>query len=133
MNNRISIERYALKLAKVAALRSEDPFVKVGCCTIRKDKSIGSLGYNGAPSGIEINWENRKKRRKRVLHAEVNALRYIKPGECILIATTLLPCSSCVQMIAAYGIKKIVYSEIYELDKTALQLCKEWGITLAKL
>tara|TARA_R100001163_G_scaffold59465_1_gene48234 strand:- start:2479 stop:2895 length:417 start_codon:yes stop_codon:yes gene_type:complete len=133
IKKKIHIFKYAIELAKIAALRSEDPYVKVGCCVLRKDKSVAGLGYNGAPSGIEIDWSDRDKRRKRVLHAEVNALRYVKPNECDIIACTLLPCKSCIQMIAAYNIKKIIYKDIYLLDKSAIELCKEWNIKLIKI
>jgi dCMP deaminase len=133
MKKRININNYALELAKVAALRSEDPYVKVGCCIIRHDKSVASLGYNGAPAGIELDWSDRKKRRTKVLHAEVNALRYIKPGEAALLACTLLPCNSCIKMITAYNIKTIVYKDIYKLDQSAIKLCKEWNINLIQI
>ncbi len=129
---RDSWEQYALKLAHVASGRSDDPYVKVGACILRHDKSVAGLGYNGPPSGIEIDWSNRDERRKRIVHAEVNALRYLQPNEGWLLATTLLPCRSCLQMIASYGIKKIVYSEVYTRDDVSLELCKEWGIELIK-
>ena len=132
-NKRLKLEEYALELAKVASLRSEDPFQKVGACIVRFDKSIAGLGYNGAPSGIEIDWSDRNERRKRVLHAEVNALKYTEPNESMMIACTLLPCRFCVQMIAAYNIKKIIYKDIYLLDKTAIELCKEWNIELIQV
>ena len=131
--NKIDIYTYSMELAKIAALRSEDPYVKVGCCVLRKDKSVAGLGYNGAPSGIEIDWTNRDNRRKRVLHAEVNALRYVKPNECQLIACTLLPCRSCMQMIAAYNIKIVLYKEVYKKDEAATILCKEWRIELIQV
>tara|TARA_R110002020_G_scaffold462154_1_gene681548 strand:- start:38 stop:514 length:477 start_codon:yes stop_codon:yes gene_type:complete len=132
INKRDSWEQYALKLAHVASGRSDDPYVKVGACILRHDKSVAGLGYNGPPSGIEIDWSNRDERRKRIVHAEVNALRYLQPNEGWLLATTLLPCRSCLQMIASYGIKKIVYSEVYTRDDVSLELCKEWGIELIK-
>ena len=62
---RLDWEEYALELARVAALRSEDPFMKVGACVLRHDNSVAGLGYNGAPPGIEIDWSNRDERRKR--------------------------------------------------------------------
>ena len=99
---RIDWERYALSLAKVAALRSEDPFVKVGACVLRHDNSVASLGYNGAPPKINIDWSDRDERRRRVIHAEANALRYVKPQECRLLACTLLPCNDCLKLISSY-------------------------------
>ena len=69
---RLSWEDTAINLAfQIADYRSEDPYVQVGAVAVKKDKSI-ILGYNGAPSGIEIDWSNRDERRKRVLHAEAN-------------------------------------------------------------
>jgi len=127
---RISWKKYALELAKVASQRSEDPFVKVGACALRKDNTVAGLGYNGAPTGVEIDWENRDDRRKRVIHAEVNALRYAKPGECKLIATTLLPCNECLKLISAYGIESVIFDEVYQKDYSSLDLAKEFNIEL---
>lgn len=129
-NPRPSWEEYALILAAAASVRSEDPFVKVGACALRYDKSVAALGYNGAPKGVEINWDNREERLKRVVHAEVNCLSYCKPGEVELLATTLLPCSSCLTIIAAYGIKKVIFSSIYKRDDSSISLSKEFGIVL---
>jgi dCMP deaminase len=127
---RIPWKKYALELAKVASQRSEDPFVRVGACVLRKDNTVAGLGYNGAPTGVEINWEDRDDRRKRVIHAEVNALRYAKPGECSLLACTLLPCNECLRMISAYGIDVVVFDEIYQNDYSSLELAKEFNINL---
>ncbi len=130
---RIDWPEYALSLARVASLRSEDPYTKVGACVLRNDNSVGGLGYNGAPPGIDINWSNRDERRKRVVHAEVNALRYVKPGESQLLACTHLPCNECLRMIASYGIKKVFFGEEYERDTSSLELSKEFGIDLVSL
>ena len=130
---RISWKKYALELAKVASQRSEDPFVKVGAGALRKHNTGAGLGYNGAPAGVEIDWENRDDRRKRVVHAEVNALRYAQPGECKLIATTLLPCNECLRMISAYGIEVVIFDEIYQRDYSSLNLAKEFNINLLSI
>ena len=129
-NNRLSWEEYALAIAKVASQRSEDPFQKVGACALRHDNSVCGVGYNGAPKDIEIDWKDRDERRKRVVHAEVNALRYTKPGECYLLASTLLPCNDCLRMIASYGIEKVIFKHIYIIDYSSLELAKEFNINL---
>ena len=121
-----------MKLAFAASSRSEDPYVQVGACILREDMSVAAVGYNGAPSGIEIDWSDRDARRKRVVHAEINALRYVKPNEGFIIVCTLLPCSPCVQTIAAHGIKHIIYENIYEMDDLAFTLCKEFKIEIHK-
>ena len=128
--SRISWDEYALELAKVSAKRSEDPYVKVGACVLRLDNSVAGLGYNGAPNGIEIDWSDRDERRKRVVHAEVNALRYTSPHECYLLACTLLPCNDCLKVAASYGIKKIVFSKVYESDYSSLELAGEFNIEI---
>lgn len=130
IKTRISWEEYALLLAKSAALRSEDPWKTTGCCILREDKSVAALGYNGAPKGIEIDWSNRDERRKRVIHAEINALAWLKPREGWLLACNLLPCRNCLQAIAANGIKRVIFEEIYDKDDFALQLAREYGIEL---
>jgi dCMP deaminase len=131
--NRLNWEEYALKLANVASERSEDPYVKVGACALRHDNSVAGLGYNGAPPGIEIDWNNRDDRRKRVVHAEVNALRYAKPGECSLIACNLLPCNDCLRMISSYGISKIIFQKIYDKDNSSIRLAGEFNIEIEQI
>ena len=128
--SRLSWEEYSIGLAQAASLRSEDPYVKVGAVVLRKDWSVTGVGYNGAPAGIEIDWSDRDDRRKRVIHAEINALRYVRPDEGYLLVCTLLPCRNCVQASAANGIKHILYEKVYKVDNIALQLCEEFKIEL---
>lgn len=123
-------EEYALKLAEVAALKSKDPYVKVGCCLLRNDNTVAALGYNGFPAGLEEDWSDRDERRKYVVHSEINALRYVKPDECYLAAVTLLPCNDCLKSLAAYGIKRIIYRDVYHLDSSTLELAEKFGIEL---
>lgn len=113
---RLDIQKYALHLADTARYRSEDPFFRVGAVVLRADKTVASLGYNGAPSGVELNWYDRDLRRDYVIHAELNALRYVTPEDVSggLLACTHHPCPSCLRMIAAYGLNEIVY--MAELD-----------------
>ena len=94
---------------------------------------MAGIGYNGAPSGIEIDWSDRDRRRERVVHAEVNALRYIRPDEGFLLACTLMPCQDCMRLAAANGIKEIVFREIYSKDGSAVSLAREFGIELEQL
>lgn len=124
---------YALSIAEVVARKSKDPWKKVGCVLLRHDNSIASVGYNGFPAGADEDWSDRDERRRFVIHAEQNALRYIKPNECRLLACTLLPCGNCLRMIASYGIKEIVYLEHYAHDDTALEVAERFGISLTKI
>lgn len=134
--NRISWDEYALNLASAASLRSEDPYVKVGSCVLSKDHRVLSVGYNGLPPGLNVSpdfWNDRDKRRPMMIHAEVNSLSLVKrTDEPTLLACTLLPCTSCAQMIAAYGIKRVVFRDNYSQDMNALNLFQFYGIELIK-
>jgi deoxycytidylate deaminase len=132
---RLSWEQTALKLAfNIAEYRSQDPFVQVGAVIIKNDGSI-FLGYNGAPSGIEINWSDRTERRKRVIHAEANVLNYVRPQESKLIAVTHLPCSECMKTIAQKKIEKVIYcNELPNYDNSfSKQLAEEFKISLIQM
>ena len=123
-------DEYALDIAKTVAKKSKDPSRKVGACVLRKDNSIASVGYNGFPAGMLEDWSDREQRRKFVVHAEQNALRYIRPDECGLIAVTTLPCNDCLKAIASYGIKRVVYGESYEFDSSTEEIADKFGIEL---
>lgn len=131
-NRRPTWDEYFLLQANIAALRSEDPYTKVGCCAVRDDNSIISIGYNGPPKGINIDWSNREEKNKRTVHAEVNTLRYAgEPGKIKTIYITHSPCPSCLTVIAAYGIKNVVFQEFYHASDPALfNIAKEYGINL---
>lgn len=134
---RIKIEDFAIRIAETAALRSEDPYKKVGCVILNKEKRFLSMGYNGVrPNQIVSGdfWKDRDKRRVYMIHAETNALscisRYQNP---FLIASTLMPCSSCAINISSYGIKKVLYKEDYEKDMLAKKIFKFYNIEVIKI
>jgi dCMP deaminase len=127
LKTRISWEEYALKIAKVASERSQDPYRKVGACALDYSNRVIGAAYNGLAPGItaeETFWEDRDKRLPYIIHAEANLLALIKRGECSLLACTLLPCSSCASMICAYGIKRVVYIDSYHRDSQAIDIFK---------
>jgi dCMP deaminase len=126
-------EQYAIELAEVAKLKSKDPWLQVGAVLLRHDNTIAGIGFNGFPTNMDEDWTNREKRRSYVIHAEQNAMRYAKPNECRLIATTTLPCNNCLKMIAGYGIEQVVYRYAYERDDSTLQIANDFGIELIKL
>lgn len=124
-NKRISWEEYALRIAEAASLRSEDIYTKVGACALDHSNRVIGVAYNGLASGIKVTedfWKERDYRRPFMIHAETNLLSLFKRGECSLLACTLLPCSCCASMISAYGIKKVVYKDIYHRDPLAIDI-----------
>ena len=132
----MSWDEYALQLAHTAATRSEDPYFKVGACALGIDNKVLGLGYNGLASGKDVPdlfWQDRDARRPYMIHAEANCLSLFKSGECRLLAVTLMPCSHCATMIAAYKIPTVIYSEIYERDTIALDIFDFYGIICYKI
>ena len=132
---RPSWENYALKIASAAAERSEDIYQKVGACVLNDENMVIAVGYNGLASGKKVSHEflsDRNRRRPYMIHAEANCLGLIKRREGKLLACTLLPCSYCATMIAAYGIEKVVYKEIYKMDKKALEIFDFYDIECIK-
>ena len=130
---RKSWEETALILAEtIAECRSQDPYQQVGACAVLQDNSI-RLGYNGPPPGIEIDWSDREGRSARIIHAEVNALRSVEPGQCKFLAVTLLPCRHCMAFIASKSVKKILFREVYERDQLAFELAREFRIKLVQV
>lgn len=122
---RISWEEYAIRIADTASLRSEDVYTKVGACALDFSNRVIGVAYNGLAPGIAVQetfWQDRDKRRPFMIHAEVNLLSLFRRGECRLLACTLLPCSSCASMIAAYGVKKVVYKDVYFRDPLAIEI-----------
>jgi dCMP deaminase len=128
---RIPWEKYALKIAEVAALRSEDPYRKVGACALDRYHRVIGVAYNGLASGKAVDsefWESRDERLPYMIHAEVNLLSLFKRNECSLLACTLLPCPCCATMIAGHGIKKVVYKEPYLRNQDALKIFEFYKI-----
>ena len=123
---RISFEQLAMNVANECSKRSEDLHKKVGCCILNKDGRILSTGYNGLLPKVNMSkrfWLNRDLRRKYISHAEINALSRIKiEDEPYILASTLLPCSTCALNIASYGIKKVIYKEEYHNDKGCIDI-----------
>lgn len=128
---RINWDEYALSLAHVAKLRSEDPFRQVGACALDHENRVLGVAYNGLKSGTVVPekfWSDRNKRRPYMIHAEANLLSLFKKGECKTIALTCSPCSACATLIVAHDIKRVLYCDKYEIDETGLDIIQFYKI-----
>ncbi len=126
---------YAMALAHVASLRSEDPFRKVGAVAIDFDNRVIGTAYNGLAPGYNANsdfWNDRDERRKYMLHAEVNLCSLFTRGNVRLVACTTKPCTSCMQMLCAYGVKEVYYRDDYPESEADL-IAARYGIQLKQL
>ena len=124
-----------MALAEVASLRSEDPFRKVGAAALDADNRVIATAYNGLAPGFDAPsdfWDDREGRQKFMLHAEVNLCSLFKRGEAKLVATTTMPCTSCMQTLCDYGIEEIYFREIYK-ESDAPAIAKAYGIKLEQI
>lgn len=133
--SRLSIPEYAMALAQVASLRSEDPFRKVGAAALDHDNRVIGTAYNGLAPGFEAPagfWDDREQRQKYMLHAEVNLCSLFRRGEARVVATTTMPCTACMQTLSAYGIEEIYYRDVYAASD-AKEIAAAYGITLRRV
>jgi len=80
-----------------------------------RDGVVLGLGYNGPPTGVDLEpgmWANRQLVRDVVVHAETNALRFVRPREGKILATSYHPCLDCLRFAAAQGVHTIVYGTV---------------------
>lgn len=113
----ITWEEYFMGIAILSAQRSKDPNSQVGACIVNSDNKILSIGYNGAPKGLDddiMPWGREGSfvdtKYAYVCHSELNAiLNYSGSLKDTIIYVTLFPCNECAKVIAQTGIKKVVY------------------------
>ena len=118
-DNRIDWDTYFMFSAVGATLRSPCKRLHVGCVIV-KDNRILCTGYNGFLAGLPHRSLVRDNHEQATIHAEQNAVGYAaKNGISIDGGTTYIthyPCLNCAKILAASGIKKIVYKEDYNND-----------------
>jgi dCMP deaminase len=129
---RLSIPEYSVKMALTASERSEDPYLKVGCCILNKKGRVLATGYNGLKSQMVVGdefWKDRDWRRKFMLHAEPNAFSLVSVHENpYIIGISHSPCSSCATTIVANGIEEVYYAEEYHLEQTFKEIFNFYGV-----
>ena len=132
---RISVPEYAMALAHVASLRSEDPFRQVGAVALDHSNRVIGTAYNGlapgfnAPDGF---WDDREARRRFMLHAEVNLCSLFTRGTARVVAITTMPCTSCMQMLCAYSVEEIYFRDAYAASE-ADQIAELYGVRLQQI
>ena len=99
------------------------------------DNRVVGTAYNGLAPGFDAPegfWDDRDKRQKFMLHAEVNLCSLFKRGEVRVIATTTMPCTACMQTLCAYGVEEIYYRDVYK-QSDAPEIAKIYGIKLEQV
>lgn len=124
---------YFMNIAESVSLRSKDPNTRVGSVLVDENKHIIGTGYNGFPPGYPESEELWQKPQKYtiVIHSEVNAIIHsVKSPKNCTIFTTLYPCKECCKVIAAAGIKNIIYKDDRYKTLEAELFLKNSGISI---
>ncbi|KAL5120751.1 Deoxycytidine monophosphate (dCMP) deaminase [Pleosporales sp. CAS-2024a] len=141
---RPSWDHYFMRLADLAAHRSNCMKRRVGCVIVR-EKRVVSTGYNGTPRGMTncndggcLRCNNAAKGGTGLdtclcLHAEENALleagRDRIGGSATLYCNTC-PCLTCSVKITQVGISEVVYNQAYMVDSMTAKIFAESGVRL---
>ncbi len=128
-------KRY-LQMARIWAQNSYCKRRQVGAIIV-KARMIISDGYNGTPEGFEnICEDENNKTKPYVLHAEANAITKVaksnnsSDGGTLYVTTS--PCMECSKLIIQSGIKRVVFSELYNKEE-GLRLLEKAKIELVHL
>lgn len=133
----LSWDEYFMGLAILSANRSKDPSTQTGACIVNDEKRIVSVGYNGAPRGIEdysFPWDSKGEqtgdllttKNLWVVHAELNAILNSRVSELknTTMYVTFFPCNECAKAIIQAGIKTVVYDSDKYADTASTKASK---------
>lgn len=135
-------DAYFMRLADLAALRSNCMKRRVGC-VIARDKRVIATGYNGTPRHLTNCNEGGCQRCNSgngsgsalstclCLHAEENALLESgrdRVGMNSILYCNTCPCLTCSIKIVQSGIKEVVYSQSYSMDELSFKVFHEAGV-----
>ncbi|GCE99508.1 deoxycytidine monophosphate (dCMP) deaminase [Zygosaccharomyces mellis] len=137
---RPSWDTYFMKLATLAASRSNCMKRKVGCVIVR-DRRVIATGYNGTPRHLTNcfnggcprcnDGDSQNLHTCLCLHAEENAL--LEAGRDRVGANATLycdtcPCLTCSVKLVQTGITEVIYSQSYRMDEASFKVLISAGI-----
>ena len=132
----LEFDKRYLQMASIWAKNSYCIRRQVGAIIV-KGRMIISDGYNGTPEGFEnICEDENNKTKPYVLHAEANAITKVaksnNSSEGSTLYVTTSPCMECAKLIIQSGIKRVVYSDLYNKNE-GLALLERAGIEVKHL
>ena len=132
--DRLDWETYHLAAAALMGSRSNCGRLHVGCVIVDNSNCFVSAGYNGfLPGAPHVSVMN-DGHEQATVHAEQNAVaNAAKRGVSVDGATAYIthkPCVNCGKVLAAAGIKEIVYIHEYGNDMIMIPLLQQAGVTV---
>lgn len=116
MDNRLSWEEYFVEMCKLISKRSPCHRLHVGCVLV-KDNLVLACGYNGFLRGAPHESIVEDNHELSTCHAEMNAVaNACRNGINLMNSTAYIthyPCIHCFKILAAAGVKEIIYLEDY--------------------
>ena len=135
-NERLSWEEYFMSTSVLLSCRSSCNRLHVGCVLVKNNRII-SAGYNGFLPGAPHESIIVDNHEIATVHAEQNAISdCANRGVSVKDATayiTHFPCINCAKILAASGIKEIVFLNDYKNDSNVLVLLKNVNISIKKI
>lgn len=140
-------DEFFLRQVYLVASKSKDRSTKIGAVLVRGNRVVAQ-GYNGLPTGIDDDVEERQVRPEKYLwteHAERNAIySCARHGVASLGATMYtqgIPCADCARAIIQGGVAKVVVHKQWmrgggfvdrwaESCRRSEQMFAEAGVTL---
>ena len=121
-----------MEIAEVLAKRATCQRRSVGCVITDANGYILSTGYNGVPKGVhhceQLHCSDGSKSGENLdkcaaLHAEQNAIaRLREPFEAHTLYCTTEPCTSCLKLMLATSIKRVVFKHAYPGERKLVAL-----------
>ena len=114
-------DNYMLSIADLTASMSKATRLKVGAVFSRDNRPL-CTGWNGVLEGLpddscEELIDGQLVTKPTVIHAEMNALRYMAragiPTQDATLYLTHAPCINCAKHLAGIGLSRIVYRHAY--------------------
>jgi dCMP deaminase len=139
-STRISWKKYFTKVSEIVALRSPDLHKQVGAVVVNSKNRVLSTGYNGLPRDVDeslVNWDDREAVRELIIHAECNAILFLRKEDMnedeLTLYCSLSPCPECVKLVKTAGISKIFFIEKYRKYEESKRICDIFGIHIEQV
>lgn len=140
LRDRPSWDEYFMGTALLISTRSSCSRLRVGCVLVsggEQANRIIAAGYNGFLPGAPHESRIREGHEQATVHAEQNAIAdAARRGASLESATayvTHFPCINCAKILAAAGIKRIKYRDVYRNDPLVSELLSGSGISIEQL
>ena len=135
LESRLDWDSYFMSMAILISSRSACDRLHVGCVLV-KDTRVISVGYNGFLPKAPHKSIMKDGHEQATVHAEQNAITdCAKRGISCIDATAYIthyPCINCSKILAASGIKNVIYLNDYRNDSISKEILNSASIRLSK-